>query len=171
MKKIKLWHRKNAVKSIGKYALVDDEDYNLLNVWTWSYQMIRSAGSFREYAGSKIHIEGKHRAIRMHQLITGYKETDHIDGNGLNNQKNNLRPATRSQNTQNKRKKAGIKSQYKGITFSKKWNKWVANIWENGKQHYLGAYKSEEEAAMAYDQAAKQRFGEYARLNFAPQNK
>jgi len=92
---------------------------------------------------------------------------DHINHNGLDNRKANLRPATRTQNIWHRKKfKRPSRSQYKGIDWSKTQKKWRARIRVNGKRIYLGSFDNELEAAKAYDEAAKRYHGEFASLNF-----
>ena len=97
-------------------------------------------------------------------------EVDHEDGNGLNNQRYNIRDSTRIQNNYNKDKRKDNTSGYKGITLIKSkydlTKPWRAQIQENKKPRKLGYYATAVEAAMAYDQAAKELHGDYARLNF-----
>jgi hypothetical protein len=109
----------------------------------------------------------------MHNLIIGNTDMiDHIDNNGLNNCRNNLRLCTARQNTVNSQKMSShtrkLKSEYKGIAFVKrsKINPWKTVICVNGKRMHIGCYSTEQEAARAYDEAAKQYFGEFAKVNF-----
>jgi len=90
---------------------------------------------------------------------------DHINGNGLDNRKANLRPATVAQNAQNAGKRKN-RSGYKGVWFAKEKRRWRAAIWHNNSRKYLGCFKSPPEAAKAYDNAAKKYHKEFAVLNF-----
>lgn len=100
----------------------------------------------------------------MHNLLTGWALVDHVNGDGLDNRRVNLRPATRSQNQGNRRKFLSTASQYKGVTpWAKDKARWIAVC---RRKKVLGVFNSEAEAALAYDAAARQEFGEYAALNF-----
>lgn len=107
--------------------------------------------------------------IKMHREILGVPEgvqVDHRDGNGLNNQRYNLRQATHVQNGGNRRKFKG-QSKFKGVRAPQTpKNGWRATIREGDKAVNLGTHETEEEAARAYDRAAKEKWGDYARLNF-----
>jgi len=142
----------------GKVALVDDEDYERVNQFRWAahkrgntWYAYRNAPSF----------------VRMHKFIlAGHPEIDHANGNGLDNQKRNLRPATRSQNTANGQKHVdGLTSRFRGVSFSKESKRWVAYIGVSGHHFNLGYYDSEDDAAISYNHAAIAYFGEFARLN------
>jgi hypothetical protein len=149
MKKIKFENTKN-------YALVDDDDYVYLSKFQWKELIINENIS---YAGI-----GR---VLMHRVIMGYpvgKVIDHIDGNGLNNKKSNLRVCTKAENLRNRRKNYNSFSRYKGITFNS--GSWKSVIMLNGKYIYIGRYKDEVEAAKAYDQKAREMFGEFAKTNF-----
>jgi len=159
MKKIKL--------AKNKYALVDDEDFEIVNKYKWQ-------DNGYGYARRTIRTNNKYKTLYMHRFILGIYDTkiqvDHIDRNKLNNQKHNLRLATRNQNMRNTEKHKIINgnntsSKYKGVHWSKKSKKWCAQIKVNGKFIYLGLYKNEKSAALAYNKAAKKHFGEYALLN------
>jgi hypothetical protein len=146
----------------GTVALVDDADYGFLMQWKWRLDN-------NGYAARTDYTGGKQRTILMHRVIVNAPEVDHRDTNRLNNQRSNLRAATRSQNTQNSRKAPGKSSQYKGVTWNKKLRKWNAQI--NTGRHligkiHLGTFEIEAEAAKAYDEAARRYYGEYARPNF-----
>jgi hypothetical protein len=106
--------------------------------------------------------------ISMHRLvasISGKIEVDHINGDGLDNRKCNLRAATHAQNMYNRRKESGTSSRFKGVNLYK--GKWIACIGAGKTRKYLGYHSSEIEAAKAYDREAKLRFKEFALLNNA----
>jgi hypothetical protein len=103
----------------------------------------------------------------MHRLILrvdANTQVDHRDGNGLNNTRGNLRPATHAQNQHNSRLRKDNQSGFKGV--HRQGNRWVARIRVDGEQKHLGSFRTPEEAARAYDAAALRLRGEYARLNF-----
>jgi hypothetical protein len=101
----------------------------------------------------------------MHKLITGWPKTDHIDHDGLNNQRSNLRPATTAQNNHNQRPQRNTSSRFKGVTWHKRIGKWQAAIKVADKNRHLGVFPDEEDAARAYNAAAVEAYGEYAYLN------
>lgn len=94
------------------------------------------------------------------------KQIDHINGDGKDNRIENLRLTTSQQNNLNRKALKGTSSKYKGVYWHKLTQKWCSSIKFNRIDRYLGVYVSEEEAARAYDKAARETFGEYARLNF-----
>ena len=91
---------------------------------------------------------------------------DHIDGNGLNNRKSNLRICTKAQNVHNSRPRTNTSSKYKGVFWNKANKKWSATIHKGDKWTYIGGFDDEKEAARAYDRKAAEFFGEFAYLNF-----
>jgi hypothetical protein len=150
----------------GKIALIDDEDFEVVSQYKWS--AMKHGRTF--YARTNIPVSGhgkqKQRTLRMHQLLVG-KGRDHEDGDGLNNQRKNLRIATHRQNGANSRRPKNNTSGYKGATFHKATSKWLAQIKVDYKNIYLGVYSTPEEAAAAYDEAAYEHFEEFAQLNLA----
>jgi hypothetical protein len=110
---------------------------------------------------------GKRTTLRMHRLLLpDAVEVDHRAGDGLNNRRTNLRPATSSQNRANSRKRSdGVTSHYRGVSRTKDRKQFRANIKVNRRTHHLGCFTNEEDAARAYDEAALKYFGEFAKLN------
>lgn len=153
----------------GKFAMVDDEDYALISRFKW-----RAAWNKRGWRAvtNSINSKGKRGCIGMQRMIIpGPEEVDHIDLDGLNNTKSNLRKSTRQQNMGNTRKRlVRTTSQYKGVSqslsYSKKWQVYCGRSPGN----YVGTFSSEIEVAHAYDKAAIKRFGEFARINFPCQS-
>lgn len=152
----------------GKVALVDDEDFEYLNQWKW--QANKNGNKF--YAVTSLLINGKYKTTFMHRLITNNKNakmhTDHINGDGLDNRKINLRICTHSQNLMNRGTQANNKTGYKGVSYDKRINKFKATISINGINKNLGSYINPYDAARAYNQAAQKYHGEYAQLNVIP---
>ena len=118
------------------------------------------------YAVTSVRENGVHHALFMHNLIMGRKWIDHINRDGLDNQRHNLRPATSSQNQQNKVGRLSGSSQYKGLCWLPRRRKWLVTIVLDGRQRRIGEFVSELEAAYAYDQAARDLFGPFAYTNF-----
>jgi hypothetical protein len=146
----------------GKFALIDDEDFWDIIKYHWSAVEDKTRDvwyAVRQYNKKSVYM---HRHILG---ITNKLKTDHIDGNGLNNQKYNIRACTDSQNQMNVNKRIENSSKYKGVSYHKKWNKWVANIRIHGKRIYLGGFISEIEAAQIYNQKALELFGNFAKIN------
>lgn len=149
----------------GLVALVDANDYDLVcNMGRWRADP--SGETF--YARKNIHVTRfEQHPLLMHRLITGWSYVDHRDGNGLNNRRSNLRQATHAQNMANKRLYRNNTSGFKGVMRnSGKGRPWSASIKVNKRSFRLGNHDTPEEAARAYDQAARRWFGEFARLNF-----
>lgn len=153
-----------------KFALVDDEDFERLSKYKWYYD------KFNGGAARSVHIPGslnRTKGIKMaHEVLQTKELHDHIDRNKLNNQKSNLRPCSCAQNQYNRGKiKSKATSKYKGVHFDCARKKWMArihfiNILGPSRSKYLGRFAIEEDAARAYDEAAKQHFGEFAVFNF-----
>lgn len=150
--------------SQGKVAVVDDEDF--ANVSRHKWCAVRCGSQY--YAMRARVVDGKTRYIYMHRELLGFpkgKRIDHINHEGLDNRRSNLRLASRSQNAMNMQKKAPHSSRYKGVSWSKHQCKWVAYICPKGQYLTLGSFTDEENAAIAYNVAAQLFFGEFALLN------
>lgn len=153
----------------GLVALVDDEDYERVSQHVWWPS--KSVNTFYAVTRPKGRRSDYKPTIYLHKLILGVPEAiDHCDGNGLNCQRNNLRPATNKQNMHNRTKQNGIKHNppYKGVTAepNSRINPWKAAIVIDGKRKHIGGFPTPEAAAYAYDKAAREAFGEFARTNF-----
>lgn len=150
----------------GQFAMVDDDDFERLSKHKWYAQ--RSRNTF--YAQRNVTIgRKKRRTVHMHREVTGtadHLQCDHIDGNGLNNQRSNLRECTHQQNRRNTQKRIASKSRFIGVTRRSDGERWVASIKIQGKRQHLGSFLLEEDAARARDSRAKELFGEFAALNF-----
>jgi len=154
----------------GKVTLVDDDDFEWLSQFTWrakQIKMIRRPNLWYAYR-SVNHDQciGMHVDIANRSMNSKYPQCDHKDGDGLNNQKSNLRPCTSAQNNWNRRKAPGQHSKFKGVSWHRRDLVWVAKIMCHHKAKWLGSFKNEHVAALAYDAAAKKLFGDFARLNF-----
>lgn len=147
----------------GKIALVDDEDFEKLNQYKWC--ATKYGNNFR--AERRCLVNGKSKIKRMHREITNapkHLEVDHKDGNGLNNQKINLRICTHQENGFNQTKpRKNNKLGIKGVCWHKIAEKFQAQIQVNGKGIYLGLFSVLGDADDAYRRAEKKYFGEFAR--------
>jgi hypothetical protein len=153
----------------GKVALVDDEDYEWLSQWKWFAYHDRS-GTW--YARRNIRLpDGRMGILSMQNAVramdAGYL-CDHEDGDGLNNQRYNLRRATKNQNVRNRKKQRNNTSGYRGVSWDAEKQKWRAQIRVDTKGISLGRFSDPEDAARAYNAAALKHFGEFARLNEVP---
>jgi hypothetical protein len=147
----------------GKFAKVDDEDFDALNAYRWH---VSSTG----YAVRNVpHPTGARRQtlLGMHRSIAGLefgdsRNIDHIDGDRLNNQRKNLRIATFAENTRNKRRHANNMTGFKGVSWRKDVGKFWARIGKGKKNISLGFFDDAASAHEAYKKAAKDMFGEFA---------
>lgn len=146
----------------GEVALVDDKDYELLNQWKWT---LRRCGRTK-YAYRMDYTGGQRKYTAMHRVIMNPPAgmvIDHIDGNGLDNRRANLRICTHNQNLWNRHSKKPTLSKYWGVVFVK--GRWRASICVDGKRKYLGWFDCEEDAAIAYNQAVQKYRDQYASRN------
>ncbi len=146
----------------GKFAIVDDEDYERLSQWKWQVRRLTYGGFAAVRTRQSTEKDGP-QSIHMSRVITKAPAglvVDHINHDTLDNRKCNLRICTTSQNAYN-RKPYGASSKYKGVSMPLNSKKWMARISIKGKQHILGTFETEESAAEAYKVAAKEFHGEY----------
>lgn len=147
------------------FAMVDDEDFDRINAHEWTAFQCRPGATL--YARRGVWVGEKKKIARMHREILGEncpKIPDHRDGNGLNNQKENLRPATQSQNCFNKRcsPNPNKKSKYRGIKRAHSIREsWEARIKINKKTTHIGSFPTEELAYAAYLETAKRVYGDF----------
>lgn len=150
------------INPIGKYShlkvIIDENMFETLRKHTW----------YSNPEGYIFTMDGKKR-IFLHRMIVdcpAHLEVDHINRNPLDNRKVNLRVATRSQNLQNRTsKKDAFTSNYKGVSWDKTRTKWRATIQLDKKSKTIGRFRTEKEAALAYNEKAKELHGEFAYLN------
>jgi hypothetical protein len=153
----------------GYVAVIDAADVPLVDQWNWCAEVSRKRdGSFRTvYAMRTDTAPGKKAVtVKLHRVILGAEDdavVDHKDGDGLNNRRTNLRPATGAQNNFNSRKRVDNSSGKRGVHWHKVRKKWRAEIQANGKKKHLGLFCSIEEAAAAYLTASESLHGEYGR--------
>ncbi|MCH7557981.1 MAG: HNH endonuclease [Planctomycetes bacterium] len=154
----------------GKFAIIDPKYYTRLAKYKWF--LVKSPTGSYAARWQRLKAKNTRKRIWMHHEIIHIPKKmvcDHINRNGLDNRKANLRPATVSQNLCNRAKtKAKTRSKYKGLEWDKTQRKWKARIQLNGRKIYLGSFANEIDAAKAYDHAAKKYHGQFACLNFPP---
>jgi hypothetical protein len=150
--------------SRGYVALVDASDYpRIIAAGRWH---ARPHGK-TVYAQRHITLpEGRRSTQQMHNFITGVIGIDHVNGDGLDNRRYNLRVTTQAQNATNTRRRSNNTSGFKGVSWHAECKAWRAQIRTGSKSYHLGLFATPEEAARAYDAAAIERFGQYARINF-----
>jgi hypothetical protein len=147
--------------SKGKVALVDDEDYEELSQWKWSYNgRVAMRGAFPD---------GRRKNIIMHRQIMNAPdgmEVDHIDHDPLNNSRSNLRICTRAENSRNRSPQRNGSSRFLGVSWDRQRQRWSAHIMMHGKLRRIGSFPIEEEAARAYDREAIVHHGPFANPNY-----
>lgn len=159
---------KNVAVGSGKFAIVDDVDYELVSKFTWRLSVPHRSN--KQYVQSRIYANGSEKCVLIHRLILGVNDpavfVDHKDLDTLNNSRSNLRACSNSQNQGNRTANPSKKhTSFKGVYYRPSKKAWIASIKKNGKAHYLGYFKSEETAAIAYNNKARELFGDFALLN------
>lgn len=155
----------------GKVALVDDEDYGKVSRFPWRVSKCIRCGVEYLYVRAEIWVDGKRHRLSLHRFLMGVLtdksiEVDHINGDGLDCRRENMRKATRSENAKNRRKhKRSQQSPFKGVQLRQD-GTWLAYITQNGKVLPLGIFDSAWDAAARYDEAAREIHGKFACLNF-----
>ena len=153
----------------GQVATIDACEYERAMKLLWAAAYRKSINGYYAAAWTKLS-DGTRKQIFMHHFVVGsdMDHVDHHDGNGLNNTRENLRPCTHSQNHANAPLRADNTSGYKGVSWSKHLGKWEAYVTANQKKRNLGYFSVKEDAARAYNAAALELFGEFAKLNHVP---
>lgn len=150
----------------GLIAIIDEEDYAAISNLKW-FACPSQTGAF--YAVRSSHIGRKNFRVSMHSVINGTPFgmcTDHINGNTLDNRRANLRTCTKAENNRNRGACKGKHLGLKGTYFHKKRRKWHASIQVNGVSRHIGVFVNPYDAARAYDKAASELHGHFAKLNF-----
>lgn len=147
----------------GKYAILDDEDFETLSIYKWNFHNQGYAVRSLFKGSSK-----RHDVVLMHRQIMktpSNKDTDHLNGNKLDNRKCNLVICDTKHNMRNRKGNSLSSSRYKGVSWQKQINRWRAYITVDNRFRHLGTFIREEDAANAYNIAAYKYFGLSARLN------
>jgi len=151
----------------GKFAIVDAGDYGRLSQYNW--QAHKDGYTYYARRSRTEPVTGRRTTVPMHREILDVgvdKVVDHINGNGLDNRSVNLRAATTAQNCMNRRLHKKKSSPYRGVSFNRQLQKYVAYLGYKGNRMYLGCFDNEIAAAKAYDKAAKKYHKDFAGLNF-----
>jgi hypothetical protein len=152
----------------GRFALVDEADYADLIRHSWCVSRMGYKKSANQKTLYAVRMTNQRQTIRMHRQIMAAgpgQIVDHINHNGLDNRRCNLRICTQAKNIWNQRGQRGRTSRYKGVFIHRQSAKWRAAICHKGKRYYLGYFDSETAAARAYNAKARELFGEFAYLN------
>lgn len=140
--------------SQNKYAIIDDEDFDEISKYKWHF-------SHGRYAFTNLHIDGiGKRPVSMHRMLMGYPkhpyEIDHINRDGLDNRRCNLRIVTAKENQKNRKLPKNNSSGVQGVNFLKRLNKWVAYVYVSNKRIHLGVFEQKDDAISARKLAEKE---------------
>jgi len=165
------YHFRRIYLGEGKWTLLDVKDYYRLRIFKW---IVYGNGTNLYAIRHQLIEPNKTKTVYMHREIMNPPAdlvVDHRNCDGLDNRRTNLRFATHAQNTRNRRKKKNGSSQFLGVYFNKEKSTWDSQLMHNGKKIWVGRFKTEIDAARAYDAAARKYHGEFARLNFPEENR
>lgn len=149
----------------GYVTIIDDADFEMISKWKWCTLKTK----WNVYAIHSVFRVGKRRHVYMHRLLLSAPDNvyvDHIDRNGLNNTRANIRLCSNAQNLWNSGKKKNNSSGYKGVSWQKRDRRWRAKIVFHGQRIHIGYFTDVIEAARAYDAKAIELYGEFASPNF-----
>lgn len=159
----------------GQVTVVDDEDVDLAQLKWYAFFAANYSGGGAHLAARKVSADNGQQTTFLHRVVLAraigrvlkrHEYPDHINRDPLDNRRSNLRLATRSENARNRNAQSNNVSGYKGVGWHKRSRKWRAFITLNRKQRHIGHFDKAEDAARAYDKAARELHGEFARLNF-----
>lgn len=157
------------VRGVALFALVDEDDVSLVEGYRWNVRRAGRRGETLYALSSEWASPGRQRNVWMHRLILPCEAgmtVDHINRNGLDNRRSNLRIATHAENVNNQVRRSSNSSGFKGVYWKKEHNAWLSQIRSGGRSWFLGYFSDPVLAAIAYDQAAQALHGEFARVNF-----
>lgn len=150
----------------GLEAIIDDDDFDVISKLKWRTKKGWGETHYAYAHGPRNN--GKRKEFNMHRMILGAVKgqyVDHINGNGLDNRKENLRFCSNRENSFNSKHRVNAKSKYKGVSWCSRTKRWQTALRIAKKSIWLGRFKIQQEAAKAYNEAAIKYFGEFARLN------
>jgi hypothetical protein len=142
--------------------MVDDADYDWLNQWKWRCNSTNNGFNYASRNENGMHVR-MHRKIM--RLLDPHIEVDHINGDGLDNRRENLRPCTRTQNNTNRGMRKTNRSGFKGVIFDPDTGKWRVILKANKRKYDAGRFSNLVDAAIAYDALAIKYHGEFAKTN------
>lgn len=152
----------------NKFTIIDDEDFPVVMNYKWYAKKVNKKNKYYVYTNGYNQL-GNKKKLMIHRIIMNIQDPnikiDHINSNSLDNRQCNLRICGHSQNSRNRILNKNNTTGYKGIFYRKSKNWWESHIKYNTKKIHLGVFKTKEEAAEAYNQAAVKYFGEFANLN------
>lgn len=152
----------------GMFALVDDEDFKELSKYKWC--AIRGKNTWYAMRKRRVGEAGRKKTCMMHRMILNVDDPnifcDHKNGDGIDNRRCNLRQCSSSENGTNRPFQKNNTTGFKGVDFHKQRGKYRAIIQFKNKQYHIGLFQNAEDAARAYDEAARRLHGEFAHLNF-----